>query len=85
MGLRTAALLLLLLNPSVLAAAQQAPATVLLVRQGGREIGREEFTLSQGRGRGAPGTTLTATAKYPPNAPTTPAGRPLSASYPRTG
>jgi hypothetical protein len=71
MGLRAAALLLLLVSASPSASAQQAPATVLLVRQGGREIGREEFTLTQGRGRGSPGTTLTATAKYPPTAPTT--------------
>jgi len=80
MGLRAAALLLLLLHPSVLAAAQRAQATVLLVRQGGREIGREEFTLTQGRGRGAPGTTLTARASYPPTAPTTR----LAASLERT-
>ena len=71
MGFRAAALLLLLVSASPSASAQQAPATVLLVRQGGREIGREEFTLTQGRGRGSPGTTLTATAKYPPTAPTT--------------
>ena len=80
MGLRAAALLLLLSHPCVLAAAQRAQATVLLVRQGGREIGREEFTLTQRRGRGAPGTTLTATASYPPTAPTTR----LAASLERT-
>ena len=42
----------------------------LSVSQGGKEIGREEFTLTQGRGRGAPGTTLTATARYPATGPT---------------
>src|SRR4029078_9047221 len=52
-------------------AAQQGPATVLIVRQAGREIGREEFTLASGRARGAAGSTLTAAAKYPPTAPTT--------------
>lgn len=71
MGFRAAALLLLLVAPSRPVAAQQGPATVLVVRQAGREIGREEFTLASGRARGAAGTTLTATAKYPPTAPTT--------------
>ena len=71
MGYRAAALLMLLLAPSRPTAAQQGPATVLVVRQGGREIGREEFTLASGRGRGAAGSTITATAKYPPTAPTT--------------
>jgi hypothetical protein len=71
MGYRAAALLLLLVAPSPLAAARQGSATVLVIRQGGREIGREEFTLAAGRARGAAGTTLTATAKYPATAPTT--------------
>jgi hypothetical protein len=71
MGYRAAALLMLLLAPSRATAAQQGPATVLVVRQGGREIGREEFTLASGRARGAPGSTTTAPAKYPPTAPTT--------------
>lgn len=71
MGYRAAALLMLLLAPSRPTAAQQGPATVLVVRQGGREIGREEFTLASGRARGAAGSTITATAKYPPTAPTT--------------
>lgn len=71
MGYRAAALLLLVVAPSRPAAAQQGPATVLVIRQGGREIGREEFTLANGRARGAPGNTLTATAKYPATAPTT--------------
>ena len=63
MGYRAAALLMLLLAPSRPTAAQQGPATVL--------VGREEFTLASGRGRGAAGSTITATAKYPPTAPTT--------------
>jgi hypothetical protein len=71
MGYRAAALLLLVVPPSGPAAAQQRAATVLVVRQAGREIGREEFTLATGRARSAPGTTLTATARYPATAPTT--------------
>lgn len=71
MGYRAAALLLLVVAPLRPAAAQQGAATVLVVRQAGREIGREEFTLANSRARGAAGTTLTATAKYPPTAPTT--------------
>jgi hypothetical protein len=71
MGYRAAALLVLVVAPSHPAAAQQGSPTVLVVRQAGREIGREEFTLAAGRARGATGSTLTATAKYPPTAPTT--------------
>jgi hypothetical protein len=71
MGYRAAALLLLVVAPSRQSAAQQGSATVLVVRQAGREIGREEFTLANGRARGAAGTTLTATARYPATAPTT--------------
>src|SRR5919107_3319568 len=71
MGYRAAALLLLVVAPSRQAVAQQGSATVLVVRQAGREIGREEFTLAAGRVRGAAGTTLTATARYPATAPTT--------------
>jgi hypothetical protein len=50
--------------------AQESPETKLVIEQGGREIGREEFTLRQGRGRGAPGSNLMATARYPANNPT---------------
>ena len=71
MGYRAAALLLLVVAPSRQAVAQQGSATVLVVRQAGREIGREEFTLAAARARGAAGTTLTATARYPATAPTT--------------
>lgn len=50
--------------------AQEPLETKLVIEQGGREIGREEFTLRQGRGRGAPGNSLIAAARYPANNPT---------------
>jgi hypothetical protein len=73
MAVRAAALCLLLAHQASLALAQAAAATpvTLVVTEGGKEVGREEFTLTQGRGRGAAGTTLTATAKYPATLPTT--------------
>ena len=64
------AALLLLLCPFAQALAQEAAETKLVIQQGGREIGREEFTLSGGRGRGAPGSSLKANARYPANNPT---------------
>jgi hypothetical protein len=64
------AAVLLVLAPAGPLLAQESSDTKLVVRQGGREIGREEFRLTQGRGRGAPGTTLQATARYPANNPT---------------
>jgi hypothetical protein len=64
------AAVLLLVWPAAQAMAQDAPATKLVIQQGGRETGREVFTLRQGRGRGAPGNTLSATARYPANNPT---------------
>jgi hypothetical protein len=67
--MRSAAVLLLL-SPFGQALAQEAASTKLVIQQGGREIGREEFTLRGGRGRGAPGTTLRANARYPANNPT---------------
>src|SRR3954469_16941528 len=67
--MRLAAVLLVLL-PATSAGAQDSPGIKLVVQQGAREIGREEFTLTQGRGRGAPGTSLRATASYPANSPT---------------
>ena len=67
--MRLAAVLLVLV-PAVQAMAQESSETKLVVEQKGQEIGREEFTLSQGRGRGAPGTSLHATARYPANNPT---------------
>lgn len=64
-----AATVLLLLLPAGQAQAQESLETKLVIQQGGRETGREEFTLRQGRGRGAPGTTLIAAARYPATSP----------------
>jgi len=69
--MRSTALLLLAMMYIVPAEAQTPLETTLVVQQGGREIGREEFTLRPGRGRGAPGTTLIAAARYPARNPTT--------------
>ena len=71
MAVRAAALCLLLVHQASPALAQAAQPVTLVVSENGKEIGREEFTLTQGRGRGAPGTTLTATAKYPATVSTT--------------
>jgi hypothetical protein len=71
MAVRAAALCLLLAHQASPALAQAAAPVTLVVIESGKEIGREEFTLTQGRGRGASGTTLTATAKYPATVPTT--------------
>jgi hypothetical protein len=65
--MRIAAVLLWLL-PAAQASAQDLE-TKLVVTQEGRETGREEFTLRQGRGRGAPGSTLIAVARYPATNP----------------
>jgi hypothetical protein len=62
--MRTATVLLLLL-PAVQAEAQESLETKLVITHEGRETGREEFSLRQGRGRGAPGSTLIAVARYP--------------------
>jgi hypothetical protein len=64
----TAAVLLLLL-PAAQAPAQESLETKLVITHEGRETGREEFTLRQGRGRGAPGSTLMAVARYPATNP----------------
>jgi hypothetical protein len=69
MALRAAALLLLLALQTSPALAQADAPLTLIVTQGGKEIGREDFTLIKGRGRGAAGTTLSATARYPAGAP----------------
>jgi hypothetical protein len=66
--MRTAAVLLLLL-PAAEAAAQESLETKLVITQEGRETGREEFTLRQGRGRGTPGSTVIAVARYPATNP----------------
>ena len=71
MGLRAAALFLLLAYQTSPALAQADAPITLIVKQGGKEVGREDFTLTTGRGRGAPGTTLSAKARYPTTAPTT--------------
>jgi hypothetical protein len=68
-ALRLAVVLLLLASAGSLLA-QEPSAVKLVIEQGGREIGREEFSLSSGRGRGAPGTSLRANARYPSNTPT---------------
>lgn len=78
MGLHAVALLLLVAHQAAPAPAQ-APIT-LTVTQGGKEIGRENFSLTKGRARGATGSTLSATARYPGTAPTTR----LTASLERT-
>jgi hypothetical protein len=67
--MRAAAVLFLSL-PAGQILAQESPAIKLVIEQGGREIGREEFSLNQGRGRGATGSTLRATARYPAKNPT---------------
>ena len=61
--------------PSCPLPAQEPLETKLVVTQDGQEIGREEFTLRPSRGRGLPGTTIIAAARYPATSPTTPAGR----------
>ena len=71
MAVRAAALCLLLSHQATPALAQAAAPITLVITQDGREIGREDFSLTPGRGRGASGTTLTATAKYPATGPTT--------------
>ena len=68
--MRSAALLLMVL-PLLPAAAQEPLETKLVVTQNGQEIGREEFTFRQTRGRGLPGTTIIAAARYPSISPTT--------------
>src|SRR5688572_14167824 len=64
------AVVLLVLAPAGQLLAQEPSAIKLVIEQEGREIGQEEFSLSSGRGRGAPGTTLRANARYPANNPT---------------
>jgi hypothetical protein len=77
--MRSTALLVMLL-PVLSAAAQEPLETKLVVKQGGKEIGREEFTLRSTRARGLPGSTLIAAARYPSTAPSTR----LAASLERT-
>jgi hypothetical protein len=63
------AVVLLVLAPAGRLLAQESAETRLVIQQDGREIGREEFSLRPGRGRGAPGSTLQAQARYPANNP----------------
>lgn len=50
-------------------AAQRVEDTSWHIHQGRTELGRETFSVLQGRGRGLPGTTLATTADYPSRAP----------------
>jgi hypothetical protein len=68
--MRSTALLLMVL-PLLPAAAQEPLETKLVVTQNGQEIGREEFTFRSTRGRGLPGTTIIAAARYPSTSPMT--------------
>jgi hypothetical protein len=74
--MRIAAWLVMLLH-ALPAAAQAPPDTKLVITQGGKEIGREEFTLLPSRARGLPGSTITAVARYPSTGPTTRLGATL--------
>jgi hypothetical protein len=50
--------------------AQEPLETKLIIEQGGREIGREEFMLRKARSQAAAGSILKAAARYPGNNPT---------------
>ena len=65
------AVLLSMVLPLLGAGAQEPQETKLVVSQGGKEIGREEFTLRGTRARGLPGSTIIAAARYPATGPTT--------------
>ena len=65
--MRIAAVLLLSLPLAQVSA--QSLETKLVVTHEGRETGREEFTLTEGRGRGSSGSTLMAVARYPATNP----------------
>lgn len=65
---RALCLSLALLLPAPLAA-QRVEDTAWHIHQGRNELGRETFSVLQGRGRGLPGTTLATTADYPSRAP----------------
>ncbi len=64
--MRLAALLLVLATSPAFA---QTGGRVLVVSKGGAEIGREQFTLSDGRDRDAAGTTLVISSTYPGGSP----------------
>lgn len=59
----------LLLSLPVAQVSGQSLETKLVVTHEGQETGREEFTLTQGRGRGSSGSTLMAVARYPATNP----------------
>ena len=65
--MRIAAVLLLSLPVAQVSA--QSLETKLIVTHEGRETGREEFTLTPGRGRGSSGSTLMSVARYPATNP----------------
>ena len=65
------AMLLMMLLPVVPAAAQEPQETRLVIMQEGLEVGREAFTLRGSRARGLPGSTITASARYPAGNPST--------------
>jgi hypothetical protein len=65
------ALLLTMMLPLLGTGTQEPLETKLVVTQGGKEIGREEFTLRSTRARGLPGSTIIAAARYPSTGPTT--------------
>ena len=58
--------------PTTSLAAQATDHGVFSIRKGGREIGREEFTMRPGRGPDgkAPGSTIATVVRYPSIAPT---------------
>lgn len=65
---RALGLSLALLSPSALTA-QGADEATFLVRHGRDEIGREQYRVLEGRGRGQPGSTVAVTAEYPARHP----------------
>ena len=71
MAVRRIVLPLLLLLQAAPTEAQQGGGIELRVEESGQETGRESFALEPGRARGAAGSTLTASARYPGAAPTT--------------
>jgi hypothetical protein len=71
MAFRRVVLPLLLMLQAAPAESQQTDGIQLRVEEGGQETGRESFSLHPARARGAPGSTLTASARYPGSAPTT--------------
>jgi hypothetical protein len=64
--MRLAALLLVLVVQPLFA---QAGGRVLVVSRGGAEVGREQFTLADGRDRDAAGSTLVISSSYPGESP----------------